>query len=140
MRPDTRLGKPRVEVSAWTKPDEINTRLSVRGPRIYCHWVDQRAYELLRDLPGLLKTLMKSPGLQIPLQSPVRFDAGQDCEGFGEEPGDHGRGVREASRMQNSRLYGPADDDDGIARSAITHVSPSSSATTAGSSMLSSTC
>jgi hypothetical protein len=54
-------GKPRVDVSAWTKPDEINTRLSVRGPRIYCHWVDQRAYELLRDLPGTTQDSDEEP-------------------------------------------------------------------------------
>jgi uncharacterized LabA/DUF88 family protein len=42
-------GKPRVEVSAWTKPGEINSRLSVPGARVYCHWISQQAYEPLRD-------------------------------------------------------------------------------------------
>ena len=42
-------GRPRAEVAAWSSRDQHNRRLSISGARLYCHWIDEPAYEAMRD-------------------------------------------------------------------------------------------
>jgi uncharacterized LabA/DUF88 family protein len=46
---------PRAEVAAWTVPKQHCPRLSIRERRLYCHWVDQAAYDGMCDLRDYTK-------------------------------------------------------------------------------------
>lgn len=40
----------RVEVAAWSAPDVYNQRLVIRHARLWCHWLDRKVYEQVRDM------------------------------------------------------------------------------------------
>jgi uncharacterized LabA/DUF88 family protein len=43
------LGDRRVEVAAWSGQGRYNQRLSIDGVRLWCHWLDRKVYEQVRD-------------------------------------------------------------------------------------------
>lgn len=49
----TRLGiattYPRAELAAWSAPDMHSRRLSIATAKLWCHWLDKRVYDLVRD-------------------------------------------------------------------------------------------
>jgi hypothetical protein len=44
-----RQGGPRVEVAAWSGAERHGPRLSIRGSRVWCHWLDLVADEQVAD-------------------------------------------------------------------------------------------
>lgn len=40
---------PRCELAAWSAPEGHSRRLSVRGRRIWCHWLDEADYRSVAD-------------------------------------------------------------------------------------------
>lgn len=42
-------GNPRCEVAAFTNPTGYSRRLSVKGTRIWCHWLDEVEYQAVAD-------------------------------------------------------------------------------------------
>jgi hypothetical protein len=42
------LGK-RCEVAAWTSPNGARSRLSLSGPNLWCHWLNETDYDMLED-------------------------------------------------------------------------------------------
>ena len=39
----------RAEVAAWSAHGQHNSRLSIKGRRLYCHWVGEDVYQQVRD-------------------------------------------------------------------------------------------
>ena len=42
-------GMPRAEVAAWSADAQYNRRLSIRGRRLYCHWLSKEIYKSCQD-------------------------------------------------------------------------------------------
>jgi hypothetical protein len=40
---------PRCEVAAWSSPAGHSRRLSIRGTRLWCHWLDETDYRRVAD-------------------------------------------------------------------------------------------
>lgn len=45
----TGLDGPICEVAAWSSPHGHSRRLSIRSPRLWCHWLDEGAYRRCAD-------------------------------------------------------------------------------------------
>ncbi len=43
-------GTARAEVAAWSNPNSYSRRLSIRGRRLWCHWFNEKDYQLVRDV------------------------------------------------------------------------------------------
>lgn len=42
-------GPVRAEVAAWNAPDRPSPRLSIRGAKVWCHWIQPETYHAHRD-------------------------------------------------------------------------------------------
>ena len=42
-------GAARAEVAAWSNPHSYSRRLSIRGRKLWCHWVDESEYLRVQD-------------------------------------------------------------------------------------------
>ncbi|MFI5638317.1 NYN domain-containing protein [Streptomyces goshikiensis] len=40
---------PRAEVAAWSSEGQHSSRLSIRGTKLYCHWVNETTYQRVQD-------------------------------------------------------------------------------------------
>jgi uncharacterized LabA/DUF88 family protein len=44
-----KLGTARVEVTAWSTPNSYSRRLSIKGQKLWCHWLDETDYHRVQD-------------------------------------------------------------------------------------------